>query len=31
VRVDFATFPLDDVAAAWEAQGRGEKAVVNLR
>jgi len=30
VRVDFTTFPLDDVAAAWESQSRGEKAVVEF-
>lgn len=28
IRIDVETFPLDDVAGAWTAQGRGAKAVV---
>ena len=30
IRVDVDTYALDEVAAAWEAQGRGAKAVVTL-
>lgn len=30
VRIDFDTFPLEQVGAAWAAQERGEKAVVTL-
>jgi NADPH2:quinone reductase len=30
IRIDFETFPLDDVAAAWSAQAAGAKAVVRI-
>ena len=30
IRIDVETFSLDEVGAAWEAQGRGKKAVVTL-